>query len=578
VRDRLIDSLDNIFGGNGALKSLEEAIPKIGANLIAAMGVAEQIVGNIKNNFDVLPEAWNEFFTRAYELTVPFGAFLGNLLKDAFSFAVDFFKWSLENANLLKLLWTPFNTLFEKITGSFQKLGADLPFKEIRDFLWNTSREITDAVSKAAPEAAPIRTPDFFNKPVDFTNFPPFKLSDDTKNSFTGLTQALKGTFNAVGDILAGTDVSALFNEKQQEALNSLKNLIDKMGEDKGELKKLLDKGIKDAQNTIKNSLSGANKGFTDAAGHIKNILGNAAGGEADKIRRLMQGLNDRFGETNEKIRGLLDTLKDAGSLERVQELMEQINGEIGNINNLTASMKGLEDAAKKARGSFDTMQRVLQSIGELGAVIEAAMSSNWIGLIITLIGKLADVFGRLSSKAAAARNILDVFFNAIEETMKTMEPALDMIFGPLLDIFTALGRIIGSLLSTVLPVVALITQVTDAFSFLTPILNMVALMVAGIADAVGTVWNRVAGVIEKVSFGLIRLERMNTDNYQRMLDSINVEQDYGQYQNNSTSYSVAGDIYININFSQSYVNGDARGIAIELAREIRAAERAGYV
>jgi hypothetical protein len=39
----------------------------------------------------------------------------------------------------------------------------------------------------------------------------------------------------------------------------------------------------------------------------------------------------------------------------------------------------------------------------------------------------------------------------------------------------------------------------------------------------------------------------------------------------------VAGDMFININFSHSYVNGDSREIAIMLRNEIRLIEAQGY-
>ena len=44
-----------------------------------------------------------------------------------------------------------------------------------------------------------------------------------------------------------------------------------------------------------------------------------------------------------------------------------------------------------------------------------------------------------------------------------------------------------------------------------------------------------------------------------------------------SASYTAARDIYVTINFNQSYVNGDAREIALNLRNEIRTAEALGY-
>jgi hypothetical protein len=44
-----------------------------------------------------------------------------------------------------------------------------------------------------------------------------------------------------------------------------------------------------------------------------------------------------------------------------------------------------------------------------------------------------------------------------------------------------------------------------------------------------------------------------------------------------TASYTAAKDIIVNISFTNSYVNGDAREISIMLRNEIKAAEALGY-
>jgi F0F1-type ATP synthase assembly protein I len=336
---------------------------------------------------------------------------------------------------------------------------------------------------------------------------------------------------------------------------------------------------IKEIQNTLKTSLSSAGQGFSDATGNINNILGNASGGAVDKIRDKMSGLNEQFKESTKTIDAMFDALKEAKSVEEIEQLFDAITGKIGNIKNLADAMNKMEGEAKKAKLSFDLLQGVMQSIGELGTVIEAIMSSNWIGLIIMLIGKLADLFGSLSSKAAAAKNILTFLVDTIADVIGTLGPYLDMIFEPLLETFAALGRVIGSLLNLIIPIVGMITKLVSSFDILTPILNTVAIFLAILADALGSIWNTIAEIIEKATLGIVDLDRMQTNNYKRMMESIEVQQDYNKYQNNSTSYSVAGDMYININIDQShsFVNGDLMKLAATLRDEIRLAEKAGY-
>jgi hypothetical protein len=556
------------------------------------MSVVEKIVTNIKNNFSTLikPETWNKFFSHASDLAEKFGVFFSNIFRDVFAFAVDFFKWSFENMNLFKLLWSPANMFMEGLTGFLKEIGATLPFDEIDAFLKEANQAAQKAMGGTSPaynaatrpnaQMGPIPPPSTEPTPVSFDNFPGFNLSEDTKKAFSDLSSELKKTFTVALDTLADTDVSTEYKKTYDEALAKIEETIRRMEEPPAEPDPKpidLNKIIKEYQKTLNANLSPANKGFSDANSSINNILGSATGEAADAIREKMKALNERFQESTKTIDGLFDTLKDAKSAEEVESAFKAINSEIGNINNLAGSMNSLKSAAGKAKTSFDLLQGVLSSIGELGAVIEAAMSSNWIGVIIMLIGKLASAFSSLSSNAAAAQNILTFFVDTIAEVMQNMGPALDAIFKPFLDIFAALGRVIGSLLNIVLPIVGIITQFTSLLNIFVPILNAIALGFAFVADCVAKFWNVIVDLVEKITFSFVKLGKMDANNFDRMMESITMEQDYGKYQNNSTSYTVAGDMYININFSQSYVNGDARQIAIMLRDEIRSAEKAGY-
>jgi hypothetical protein len=68
----------------------------------------------------------------------------------------------------------------------------------------------------------------------------------------------------------------------------------------------------------------------------------------------------------------------------------------------------------------------------------------------------------------------------------------------------------------------------------------------------------------------------MATDNLDR-LNAMSQENSWSSNSNNSTSYNVAGDLHITIHYDRSYVNGDAREIALNIRNEIRIAEAAGY-
>jgi hypothetical protein len=128
-------------------------------------------------------------------------------------------------------------------------------------------------------------------------------------------------------------------------------------------------------------------------------------------------------------------------------------------------------------------------------------------------------------------------------------------------------------------PVLSLIGMVSSALQILSPFLYLIGIAFSALSDGFAHVYNVVSGIVRGLTFGLVDMGTERTDNVKRFKENWNSTLDYDQYQNsnNSTSYSVSGDMYININFSHSYVNGDTREIAIMLRDEIRLAERAGY-
>jgi hypothetical protein len=481
IRDEMTGIFDNIFGGedNNFLTTLEEIIPKVGANLIASMSIVEKIVKNISTNFDELvkPETWNNFFEHANRLATEFGNFFSNVLKDVFSFAVDFFKWSFENMNLLKLLWTPFRLLFGKVTEFLEFLGSKLP------------AGIKNLIAPDNKETSP-----------DMENFPAFDLSPETTKALDAFNIELGKTFNSFASTLAGTDVSAEFQQAFDAAFKKLEITINRM----------------------KNPQEGGGR-----TGEVDPFYGLSGG--IDKVKKSVEGA------------------------EASMSLMDGV------------------------------IQGITQSTGELGQVIQALMTGNIIGLIIMAISRLAQVFSNISEGASAIMNIVTVLFDTIQQIAVTIGPVLDAVFKPFVEVIAAIGRVVGSILTIVMPIIVMLNQFLNPLMWvlepLAQLLNVIALAFAYVADAVGTVYNFISEVVKKLTFGFVKMGSMSTNNVDRMKDSQEAGVDYGKYQdnNNSTSYSVAGDQYIYITFSHSYVNGDARDIAIMMRDEIRSAEKSGY-
>jgi hypothetical protein len=419
------------------------------------------------------------------------------------------------------------------------------------------------------------------NQKYNSEHKPSFGFKPDTLAAMDDMGKSFSDALTVALNTLAGTDAGKLYDNAYSVALDKLLITIQTMEEaankNEEELKKVLEELKKDRLAAAKENAGMAAKGFSDSGSLISKILGDADSGRIRKIRDTMNSLNVQFEASNNQIERLSEQLKSAKTATEIESIFDSINEQIERIGELTAGARGLEEGAARAKKAFDLLQGSLQAIGEAGQVIEMIMSSNVIGLIVVFLSKLAGVFSNLSGAAAAASNIITFLFDIITEIIQELTPFLDMLFRPLLEIVAAVGRIIGQLLNLLVPVLGLLTGVAQQFNLLTPILNTVAILLAIVTDCFGLLWNAVSWLIKNLTFGLVNMGRMQTDNYQKMVDSINAEQNYDSYKNNSTSYTVSGDLYIYIYYEHSYVNGDARDIALNLRDEIRAAEREGY-
>jgi phage-related protein len=292
-----------------------------------------------------------------------------------------------------------------------------------------------------------------------------------------------------------------------------------------------------------------------------------------------MKLLNDQFEDSGKTIEILSEQLKNAKTTEEIDLIFNSIKENINNIGGFTDSMKGLETSAVKAKNSFDLMHGALQAIGDVGIAVEAIMTKNWIGMLISLLARLANSFGNISNNAAAAANIFDVLFDVIEALIANLGPALDAIFKPLLDIVVSIGRVIGAVIQLLMPILTLLFKLIDAFNILSPVLNIVAAVISLLADALGHLYNFISDFIYHLSLHIIDIGHMATDNLDRMMKSITQENDYSKYSNsnNSSSYTVAGDMYINFYFEDSVICGSPKRIALELRNLVREAEAQGY-
>lgn len=290
---------------------------------------------------------------------------------------------------------------------------------------------------------------------------------------------------------------------------------------------------------------------------------------------------------------------------------------------------KGVEEGTKE-------MAAAQQGLAAATQAADAAFKSSIIGLIIVLIVKLCSALREVSPAMDEMMNGLETIMSTIAEIIgpiieNILRPfadglqAIGKIIGnllmPLLSMFNELFTPISTALTKILNVISqvieglqpivtlvvtlltklgpmniilkLLAKVLEIFGnaikfiynkILVPVVNFLLKIICAIGNFFIKMYNGVVGVLNSISifgwhpFDFSYKSEMDYDSMK--LEVIKDEEANNSVDTNpdnvtggSASYSAQRDVYVNIYFNSSYVNGDAEAIAISLAREIRRAE-----
>lgn len=270
-----------------------------------------------------------------------------------------------------------------------------------------------------------------------------------------------------------------------------------------------------------------------------------------------------------------------------------------------------------------------MSSTGEIGQIVQAAMNGGIWGVIAELIGKIVERIQEVSPIFDYVMNIVSEIFKVLIDEDSGLIKSIERMLQPFLDGFNAVADILGSFINAISSIIDIITAI---FNIFTSILNKIAPIISSIFEVIGLLLGFIATLIEmfspiidvildviapilevinqiikavyKIIATIINIiidiynaiswghdkDHISTD----MRSQSSVTKGYSTYtpdlsgyatQNatsssvvsGSASYTAAKDLYVNISFANSYVNGDAREIALMLRDEIRSAERLGY-
>lgn len=380
------------------------------------------------------------------------------------------------------------------------------------------------------------------------------KLSGNSSDTlFTVIDVSLRGLANTLQDSTAAERALARNQEKAQK-----------------EIKDNLDSAMAKLKDTFKGDFDARKK-------------------MADDIGKMNEGTNKEFLENLKTLLGqdLPEDLKKALEAQVVANpTAPQTSSPAETQGNATGGGNegDIEDAKKKSTIATQILSELTAQLSVLGStalfvaqVIKVITTGNWIGFIISLIVQFVQA---VSENSETVQAFLDGFSQTVGVFAKKVAPAIAQILEPLLGLFQSLGVIldvIARIVQVLAPILTLLAKAINAvFKAVAFVIGGIVNAIIGIIRAVIRVINKLPGVhISKPDYidltGSDYTVAPESDSASSSSDSSS------SASSSSASYTAARDIYMNVYYQNSYVNGDARAIALSIREEIRRAEQLGY-
>lgn len=217
-------------------------------------------------------------------------------------------------------------------------------------------------------------------------------------------------------------------------------------------------------------------------------------------------------------------------------------------------------------------IEEMAKSFGDIGTIITAALEDSWFGVIISMIGSAVKVIGEKTTILTELFSLFDNIFRSI--FTPEFISMLNNFFGPIMEVIKSLGQSVGYILSIISEVFGpVLMAIGKCAEIIAKVIQSVLAVCYNIYVAVWNAFHTAKNEKEYKSIGDIWSNINNTDysQYSAGLSNTSVG-------GTAASYNAARDVIVNISFNNSYVNGDAREIAVSLYNEFRAAERMGYI
>lgn len=303
-----------------------------------------------------------------------------------------------------------------------------------------------------------------------------------------------------------------------------------------------------------KNIVGKAIKGYKDAvAGYIDKegkLLNKSKDFYAQSAKTMKENIVSAFNNT-ELPADLQQAMKSGAEI--VQTAIEE--GFDEGTDNKTVTNNNTSNSKSPFAG-------ILSSLGQIGDTIQLMIDgSGPIGLVVMAVTEIVSQLQSNSEIISRAFNFMTEF---VAQFIAPLAEIVEEALLPILNVVKLIGSIVGKIIQLFQPLISVMIKP------LTAVLQTVAVILTGLYNAVVAIHNLFSNRKNKWSY-------MSVPDVTSASSLSLVETATSSTSSGSNSVTAARDVYVYITYNQSYVNGDARMIALNIRDEIRRAEKLGY-
>lgn len=373
------------------------------------------------------------------------------------------------------------------------------------------------------------------------------KTAGNIKSDFKGFGGELKSTFGDISDNLASSIMDVLDNT--------------------------------DLPDDLKKALKGAKVSVSvESTGSSSSDSNNETSSSASSSN--LSGILGAFGQIGSAIQAIMSSNWIGLIIQFLSALVSALGEASETFNKLINGISTIADIVAGIITDFDDFDEILKpfmdGLNSIGGII-----GNVLQVILDLVNYLfTDLFSSFTETLNLVADIIEGFRPLIEILSK-----LILLITGIKPLLAGLAQLISTVANVIADVLNFISPVLKGFiNFFIMLNNAITRVFRKISLPVGisigwkginVKWKSLATMLNMEIMDHVDDLSFDTDANKYKTDD---DDDDNDVKGGSASYTAAKDVYVNIYFSNSFVNGDAQEIAIMLKKEIARAESKNLV